>query len=390
LNAIQDVTDIKSGNTKAIVNVLRFSDQLTKKDVSEQTHLSFATVSNLCNEMKERNILTDVKRSGKSVGRNPNVLSLNCDRYCMIALDMQLENDLGIAILNLRNDVLLERSYDISRLKSAEEIVRFAKRTCDACVAELGLENADFIGIGAAVPAVYDSKTGLLTLSAVDLYERAPLKELLYDAFGLPPYVDNIANIRAISIHTRFPELNNLVCMDVSQGVGVGAISEGNLIRGKNGYATEVAHVPIGDPALICPSCGGRGCVELELSLGGMVRYYPEIDRSLPLFGRWEEFVRLMRLRDEKSRRIAARIGTVSGSLASILINLFDPDTFFVTGYISDIFDLIEPSFSEQIRQRSRMSVDAGLKIRSERSDPSSSVYVGLSDTVYNLWDPLK
>lgn len=54
-----DVMDIKQNNIKCVMNVLRESDGqsgLTKRDIAAKTGLSFATVSNLCNELMEQKI----------------------------------------------------------------------------------------------------------------------------------------------------------------------------------------------------------------------------------------------------------------------------------------------------------------------------------------------
>lgn len=52
-----DIMDIKQNNIKSIMKVLRESDAqsgMTKKEIADRTGLSFATVSNLCNELLER------------------------------------------------------------------------------------------------------------------------------------------------------------------------------------------------------------------------------------------------------------------------------------------------------------------------------------------------
>lgn len=391
MNGIVDIMDIKTGNTKSVLNTLRFSDQLTKKDIALHTCLSFATVSNLCNELKSANVICNFKKEQKSVGRKPNSLSLNFDHFCILALDMQLEYTLGLAILNLKNDIIWKDSYDISNLTKASEILKFAKEAFDKIIELRHLNEVEFIGVGAAVPAVYDSDTSTLSLSAIAMFEQVPLKQMLGDAFGMMPYVDNIANIRALSVHTRFPEMNNIVCLDVSQGVGVGAISEGNLIRGKHGYATEVAHVPIGDPNLLCPVCGGTGCVELELSLEGMLHYSTDLLHTDSLIHRWNYFVKLLSESKLDGREFAEHIGTLLGKLASILINLFDPEVFFITGYITDVFDILAPYFQQQLSQRCKLALQQGLKIQVEKQDScNSDVFIGLSDAVYNRWEPLR
>lgn len=388
---INDLLDIRAKNTKLIINALRFQTMLTKKEIADLSSLSFATVSNLSNDLKAMNIFVEAKLEEKRVGRNPNILTLNQTQFLAIALDLQLENTLGFAIVNLQDKILYQKSFDISDLKTPAEIVRFAKQILDEFVASYPEDELHFIGIGAAVPAVFDATDGKLALSAVPIYENAPLKTLLSETFSMTVYVDNIANICALSAYIQQQDLKNIVCMDISQGVGVGVIANGRLLRGKNGYATEVAHVPIGDPKLQCPYCGCYGCIETELSLSGMLRYFSDIPEDLPMLERWKRFVEKVSEENEKTEQILSRVGSLMGQLATILINMFDPEVFYISGYIVDIFDKLKPYFDKETKARCKMLLNKGLQIESlwPQSLSNEQVYKGLTDALYELWYPI-
>jgi len=386
---INDLIDIKNKNAKSILNELRFKDMLTKKSIADSTKLSFATVSNLCNELKVLGIIVDTKVGEKRIGRIPDVLSLDCDQFCIVALDVQLESALGFAIVNLRHQIIHKQLFDISHLNTAQEVVEFAARVFQDYLAANPDSTVTYIGLGASIPAVFDSTTGLLALSSLPIYENSPLKQLLVDAFNMPVYVDNLTNIGALSVYTCYPGHKNIICLDVSQGVGVGIISEGSLIRGKNGYATEIAHMPIGDLSLRCPSCGGYGCVETELSLTGMTRCFPDVDEELPLLKRWECLIQKMRNPSEETESVVRHIGSLIGQLSAILINLFDPDIFFITGYITDIFDWLKPYFYQELTLRSSLSMNRSLEIIVDQNAKHFNIYMGLCDALYNLWNPL-
>lgn len=388
---VNDLLDIRVKNTKLILNVLRFQTMLTKKEIADISSLSFATVSNLSNDLKAMNIFVEAKLEEKRVGRNPNILTLNQTQYLAVALDLQLENTLSFAVVNLQDKILYQKSFDISDLKTPEEIVQFARKIFDEFVQSYPETDLHFIGIGAAVPAVFDATTGKLALSAVPVYENAPLKALLSEAFSMTVYVDNIANICALSAYTKQQDLKNIVCMDISQGVGVGVIADGQLLRGKNGYAAEVAHVPIGNPDLQCPYCGCYGCIETELSLSGMMRYFSDIPEDLPLLERWQRFAEKVSEDNEKTEQILRRVGSLMGQLATILINMFDPEVLYISGYIVDIFDKLRPYFDKETQSRCSMLLDKGLKIETlwHHSLSNEQVYKGLSDALYELWYPI-
>jgi predicted NBD/HSP70 family sugar kinase len=55
--------------------------------------------------------------------------------------------------------------------------------------------------------------------------------------------------------------------INISWGVGLGMILDGELFRGHNGFAGEFSHIPVfKDNEKIC-SCGKTGCLETETSL---------------------------------------------------------------------------------------------------------------------------
>jgi len=384
---INDVIDIKLRNIKDILNAVRFQDGLTKKDIAGTTKLSFSTVSNLCNELKDIGVLSDEKQAMLSIGRTPHTLSLNHEDYCAVCIDLQLENTLRYAILDLRNTILCIETVDISDKNNTLEIAIYAKQLIDCCVSKYDLIGKNIIGVGISVPAVYDLLDGKLVNSSVRIFEDAPLKDNFKRVFQLPVYVDNIVNFYALSVYTHFPNVPNIVCMDISQGVGVGVISEGNLVRGKNGYGSEVAHIPIGDTNKKCEFCGGFGCVETELSMAYILDTYSPKDISGPLLLRWELFVDYLKTDQQLAKTIGERVGRLSGKLATILINLFDPDLFFIGGYITDLPVNIEPYLLEEIDLRCARSRARGLKVQCDKND-SESIFIGISDTIYKGWNP--
>jgi predicted NBD/HSP70 family sugar kinase len=385
---INDVIDIKNRNIKDILNVIRFEEGLTKKEIALMTGLSFSTVSNLCNELKDLQIVTDEKKVSKGIGRKPYTLSLNYEQFHSICIDLQLENTLRVAILDLQNNIVCKEEYDTSELKDTFQIAQYTKEILDELIERMGISVSQIIGVGISVPAVYDLKNGRLVNSSVSIYEDAPLKQDFSKILQLPVYIDNIANFYALSKQTYFPNYKNIVCMDISQGVGVGVISEGNLVRGKSGYGTEVAHVPIGDPTKRCPLCGGYGCVETELSLNGILELALENVDKEPILSRWNKFIDYLESNVTLAEEIAEKTGSLAGKLSTILINLFDPDLFFIGGYVSDLPVKIKPYLINEINLRCDKSIARGLEIVCEERD-SEQIFIGISNTVYNGWNPI-
>lgn len=384
---INDVVDLKNKNAKIVMDLIRFCDNLTKKDIAEQSALSITTVSTICSALRSLGIVSEQRTANSRVGRIPICISFNYDAFFVIGIDLQLFNTLGLAITNLHNEIIFSKTYDISDIQSVEDIAAFAKKQIEQQVAALKLDSSHFIGVGISVPAIFDAVDNCLISSSINKFNGVNMKQVFGTQFQLPIYVDNSSNFKAISVHTT-SKISNIVCLDISQGTGVGIICNDALLRGKNGYGAEVAHVPIGDNSLRCPSCGSYGCIEAELQLEHILQHYPNYDPAKNADSQWKSFVEYVGNDPDSFKPLLERIGYLIGSLTSILVNLFDPSLFLITGYIADLFPLIKPYFMEQVQKRCSLSLSRGLTFQIEDYH-SSSIYEGICDTIYDNWSPL-
>lgn len=380
-----DILGIRIQNIHSIIQALRFEERLTKRDIAAVTGLSFATVSNLCNELVERGVLRTTRDEALTVGRTPQTLTFRYNQFCVIAINLQLRGAMELAVLNFRNEVLTRRMYHIDELP-AEQIVAFAyHRFLKDVKPELPPE-AGFIGIGVAVSSIYDIHTGKLICCAIPQLENVDIKSLVEEAFGIPAYVDNEANLCAYAQKAIGKDSDNLVYIHASEGVGIGVITQGKLLRGANGYAGEVAHMPIGRGDHYCPNCGSYGCIERELCLDGLLTNFlgraPE-----ERFSSWQKFCQAFRSKESRALETAREAGHYLGVLACVLINLFDPGAVYVGGDIAALQEGMEPAMTQEIRQHCGAWRRVLPTISWDR-DSELRINLGISEKICSTWTP--
>ncbi|HHU53903.1 MAG TPA: ROK family protein [Clostridiaceae bacterium] len=386
---ITDVMDIKTYNVKKIVDIIRFDDTYTKKDVAIETNLSMATVYNLCSELYKKNVLIETKITEQRVGRTPSIISFNYQNFHVLTVDLQIENMLSIALLNLRNEVLVWDDIDISGEHEINDIVNKIYSTYKLLSKRVFID-ANLIGVGVSVPAIFDKNDDKLKSSALEIFENQPLKKLLTDVFDCKVYINNCANLRALSEYTENSSCKNIVCIDISQGVGAGVICEGNIVEGKNGYATELAHIPIGSDQ-ICPLCGNIGCVETDLGISYIVNKFlkeTNIDSTLNLPEKWNLCTEYLFNNKKKYKEYLDFLGQILGKLSSILINMFDPEKFYITGYFTSLIPLIYDSFTSELNRRIFLFQQEKIKI-GIKQPKTFEIHEVICNTMYNLWNPL-
>ena len=100
-----------------------------------------------------------------------------------------------------------------------------------------------------------------------------PLLSRLQAELPVPVVVDNDAKALAVGEGWKGAGrgVPNFLAMVVSTGVGGGLVVDGRLLDGAEGNAGHVGHVVVAPGGGPC-GCGGRGCLEAEISGTGILR----------------------------------------------------------------------------------------------------------------------
>ena len=132
-------------------------------------------------------------------------------------------------------------------------------------VAQVRPEGMLAVGVGSAGPM----SPGGETVSPLNIpaWRDFPLRGRLAQEHGVPVAVDGDAKALALGEGWRGAGagLGSFLAMVVSTGVGGGLVVDGRLLDGASGNAGHVGHVVAVPGGALC-GCGGRGCLEAEIS----------------------------------------------------------------------------------------------------------------------------
>src|SRR5690606_21580970 len=103
------------------------------------------------------------------------------------------------------------------------------------------------------------------------------LRDSVAAATGLPVLIENAPIACALgqwSLSSGEPGLDNFAYVAVGDGVGVGLVADGEVVRGYGDTAGEFGHLPLDVNGERC-LCGLRGCWEAYTSnLATLARYF--------------------------------------------------------------------------------------------------------------------
>jgi glucokinase len=203
-------------------------------------------------------------------------------------------------------------------------------------------QNIDLIGIGS--PGPLDTEKGMI-LETPNLrgWARFSFSDFFKSKLGLPCFIENDANCSALGEWSQY-SVDDLICITLGTGVGVGIIASGKLVRGTKGMASQGGHMTIDTNGPLC-NCGKPGCWEAFAGADSLVRRYneraqPKVEKltAHEIFNRARIGEGLAtELIHEWTRAMAVAVGN--------LVNIFNPKKIVLTGGVSRSFHHIEGEF---------------------------------------------
>jgi predicted NBD/HSP70 family sugar kinase len=292
-------------------------------------------------------------------GRKPTFLHINSDRASIIGIDIQPEvTNLAISSMDSR---LLAQEQISTGVDPAEFIVRLGRRVLELMRA---YPHNSYEGIGVSLPGRIDSSSHRLLFAPNLGWSDLDLKTPLEKATGLPVELENAANACALAeiwSGRNGEGVNNLVAVTVSDGIGVGMILNGQLLRGSTGTAGEFGHVSILADGPVC-RCSNFGCWEVLASNSAATRYYSESavtrkdsigSKSATARVRFGDLLRLVEQGDEKAVRALDQMAHYLGVGLAMLVTGLAPDVIVIVGDVTRAWSRVGPIVAQTVKARS-------------------------------------
>jgi glucokinase len=202
----------------------------------------------------------------------------------------------------------------------------------DICVLIKELWNNQVKGIGFAVPAIIDFKSGTIYgLSNIPQFNGFAIREALEAEFPAKVILQNDANCFVLG-EKHFGEargFQDVVGLITGTGTGAGLIIDGKLYNGKHFGAGELGMIPYLD-----------GCYEDYCSGQFFTSHYKASGEALAA-----------RAKNGDAEALSAFInyGLHLGSLINLICYVIDPQVIVIGGSVSRSFKWYQPGLSESL-----------------------------------------
>ena len=355
--------------TKAHASILRLINQsgpLSRTELVGLLGVSKASMSMLTGELIGRGMLAE-GAPVHGVGRPSVSLELAAGGTLFVGVSLATTPFI-VCVTDLHGRLVAETEMECGREPAAiaREIARVIEDMFAGDVIGNGADRAKLVGIGVAIPGFVDAARGVCIRSTLLGWRDVPIGALIAEATGHTAYVENDANSLALGEHLfgSLRGVNSCALVSVGDGIGCGLILNGELHRGANGGAGEIAHATIEPGGQPC-KCGKRGCLDTLSSINSIASLAAQFGLAGDLAGLDEAAER----GNQDAIGILHRAGSALGLAASHLIQSLDPARIVVA--VPD--GPLDGLFGRVVRQ----TVDASVMASDARQIDLSVLRIG-------------
>ncbi|MBK8821245.1 MAG: ROK family transcriptional regulator [Anaerolineales bacterium] len=383
-----DQTTVREKNLSSVLRLVHSQSPISRAQLAIATGLNKSTISSLIDELIAQNFVHEAGINSGAAGRPATKLEINPHAGLIVGVELGVDF-VTVAVTDLLGNILWRYKEDADPAEGQDKMINQTLLIVKEAMTVNKKKGERFFGIGLSTPGTVDLKEGVLIFAPNLHWRNVPFRKIFSDYTKLNVYIENDANAATIAEHLfgTARECRDFLFVFAGVGIGSGLFLNGNLYRGKNGYAGEIGHSPImAEPSPTVCHCGNRGCWETyanQYSIIQRVQARLEVKRSsiipklmadqnavlsIPLIKQAAD------LGDAEAIESFTEAGHAMGKGFAGLINIFNPEKIILGGPLSLAGEYLLPAIRETIAHHSflpEINQQAEVQLSSFRSDAS-------------------
>ena len=253
--------------------------------------------------------------------------------HTIIGLDIGGTN-LRIGAVSENKEIIVSKIMDTDIVSKAEQPLEMLCSIIQTFIKENDLDEISAVSIGVASSVANDFETVICTTNMRNdrgepVFENTNLAAYLREHLNLPVYVNNdTSNILFCDVFRNNLEDRKLVVgIYIGTGVGASVLIDGKLLKGANGAALDLGHIPFFKGEDLCV-CSKHGCCECYASGWKLEKL---LDEKYP-----GESIRKIFVDHGDDPALQDFVYSCS-HVFSIMATIFNPDTIVYGGGVIDM-----------------------------------------------------
>jgi N-acetylglucosamine repressor len=261
-----------------MVEAVRRHGGVSRSALVRLSGLSKGSVTTIVQQLIRQGLLVEQSSTasapaeGRRLGRPRVLLTLNPNYAGAVGLEIT-GSEVEAIVLDLQGGVRARAARPLTSTWSPAEVLAAAGETVRAVLAAAPAGGPAVRGVGLAVPGIIDAQRGVsLWIPGLLRWQNVPVADLLQRELDLPVYLDWRAYTATLAEQWfgAGRQADDFLYINVGDGVGMGAVIGGQLLRGASSMAGYLGHVYVPSPGQEPPErcyCGNTGCLELRVAV---------------------------------------------------------------------------------------------------------------------------
>lgn len=267
----------------------------------------------------------------------------------------------SIAIIDEDINIICTKTFNTTAGNGCFGTVRMClDKTRQMCIENM-IDFKDILRVGTASPGPIDLKTGTIINIPTLGWTDEPIKHYFEDLYKKETVIQNDTNAAALGEYI-FGKNNNVDCLvyiTVSTGIGCGIVINGDIYSGSSSAAGELGHINVVNNGRKC-ACGNRGCLEAYASGKSIAEL---ASKRCGVKHTTKEVFDEFRKGDRDLGRIIIYAGQKIGYAISLIYQIVDPSIVVIGGSVMKDFDLIYPFISESASKFTEINTNRKINI---------------------------
>lgn len=270
---------IKAMNKTNILSYICEKSPVTRQEIANKLGLSIPTVTTNVNDLVSEGIVSMDKIAQSTGGRRALMVSLIPNSRLSIGVSLEVDR-IVLLLIDLNGQHLDKRKYSIKKCSDFESIIDLMCEKLELLIKENNVKKEKILGVGISLPGMVDDDKNIL-IHAPNLLVKDYDFNKVSEKLNLKVSIENEANIGAYAVHIlgASKNIDNLVYVSITDGVGCGIIISDHIYKSNSKRAGEFGHVRISEEKLKC-NCGRFGCWELYSSSNALLNLYYERSKT--------------------------------------------------------------------------------------------------------------
>jgi predicted NBD/HSP70 family sugar kinase len=355
-----------------VFDLLRDGEPRTRAQLADLTGSARSTIAARIDVLLRLGLVAPYGGGVSTGGRPPSLLALNPGARVVAGADLGATHA-TVALADLAGTILAERRADLDIAEGPERVLTWVEGVVGDLLEEQRRPASELAAVGMGLPGPVEHSSGrAINPPIMPGWDRYDVPAHLQRAFDVPVLIDNDVNIMALGErHAHLAEVDDLVFIKVSTGIGAGIVSGGRLQRGAQGTAGDVGHVRVARAGDTLCRCGNQGCLEAIASgpaLAAVLR-----DRRLDVDDS-HGVVALVRQGQPLAVQAVRQAGRDLGEVVATMVNLINPSAVVVGGTLAEAGESLLAGIREVVYSRSLPLATEHLQVLTARAGERAGV----------------